>query len=77
MENSKYSIKPKDANRVSRMSHEATFSKILESKADVNFKISKILTNALHWDIDFNGFKAAKPTVVYIPIKADMFLVQA
>ena len=42
------------------MSNENNFSKILESKVEFNYKISKIIANALNWQIDFNQFKAAK-----------------
>jgi len=69
MENSKFMLKPKDAQRLHRMSQETTFSKILESKADVNYKVAKIISNALNWTVDFNAFKAAKQTV-FIPIKS-------
>jgi len=51
------------------MSQENTFSKILESKSEVNYKVSKILSNALNWNVDFNAFKAAKQTVL-VPIHA-------
>jgi len=60
LENSKFVIKPKDAQRLSKMSNETNFSKILESKVDFNYKISKIIANALNWQIDFNQFKSAK-----------------
>ena len=49
IENSKFQIKPKDAQRLTRMSNESNFSKILESKVEPNYKISKIIANALHW----------------------------
>lgn len=69
LENSKFVIKPKDAQRLNRMSQESQFAKIIEAKCEVNYKISKILTNALNWNIDFNAFKSAKQTI-FIPIKA-------
>jgi hypothetical protein len=70
LENSKFVIKPKDAQRLNKMSQETTFSKILESKVEVNYKIAKIIANALNWDIDFNAFKSAKQ-VVLIPVNND------
>jgi len=67
LENSKFVIKPKDAQRLNKMSQETTFQRILEAKVDVNVKVAKILSNALDWKIDFNAFKSAKQTV-FIPI---------
>lgn len=52
------------------MSQETTFSKILHSKVEVNYKIAKVIANALNWDIDFNAFKSAKQ-VVMIPLDND------
>ena len=60
LENSKFVIKPKDSQRLNRMSQEKEFAKIIEAKCEVNYKIAKILTNALNWNIDFNAFKSAK-----------------
>jgi len=58
------------------MSQEKTFSKILESKVDINSKIAKVLANALNWQIDFNAFKSAKQTIM-IPIKSERDVIQA
>ena len=55
------------------MSNESNFSKILESKVEFNYKISKVIANALNWQIDFNQFKAAKQ-VVLIPLKSEQDL---
>ena len=71
LENSKFVIKPKDSQRLNRMSQEKEFAKIIEAKCEVNYKIAKILTNALNWNIDFNAFKSAKQTI-YIPVKAGL-----
>ena len=57
IENSKFEIKPKDAQRLSRLERETAFAKILETKVDLNFKLAKVLSNAQNWKIDFNGFK--------------------
>jgi hypothetical protein len=54
IENSKFTIKPKDAARLSRMGNEWDFAKIIETKVDPNYKVSKIISNALHWQIDWN-----------------------
>ena len=67
IENSKFAIKPKDAQRLNKMSTETNFSKILEAKVDMNYKIAKIVSNALNWEIDFNAFKSAKQ-VIMIPV---------
>jgi hypothetical protein len=70
LENSKFVIKPKEAQRLNQMSQEVTFSKILNSKVEVNYKIAKVIANALNWDIDFNAFKSAKQ-VIMIPLDND------
>jgi hypothetical protein len=46
--------------RLGKLTSEKQFARILESKVDINFKIAKILTNALDWQIDFNAFKQGK-----------------
>jgi hypothetical protein len=63
-------MKPKDAQRMNKMQNEKAFSKILESKVEMNYKIAKIIANALNWDIDFNPFKASKQ-IVMVPINND------
>lgn len=70
LENSKFVIEPKAAQRLHKMSQETSFSKILESRVEINYKIAKIIANALNWDIDFNAFKSAKQ-VVMIPVDND------
>jgi len=67
MENSKFSIKPKDAQVMNRMSQQTTFQMLLQAKVDVNLKVAKILSNALSWAVDFNNFRSGKQTI-YIPI---------
>lgn len=42
------------------MSTEKSFSKILESKVEVNYKVAKVIANAMNWVVDFNAFKSAK-----------------
>lgn len=63
-------MKPKEAQRLNAMSQETTFSKILQQRVDVNYKIAKIISNALNWDIDFNAFKNAKQ-IIMIPLDND------
>ena len=60
IENSKFEVKSNDARRLSKFSEETKFSKLLESKVDLNYKIAKILSNALGWKIEFNAFKSGK-----------------
>jgi hypothetical protein len=49
--------------------------KILESKVDINIKIAKILSNAMHWRIEFNATKGAKYTIA-LPISTHPSLPQ-
>ena len=49
IDNSKFDISKKDAERLTKLSNENDFAKILESKCDTNYKIAKVLTNALNW----------------------------
>jgi len=56
-------MKPKDASILNKLAYERDFTKILESKADLNFKIAKLISNAIGWKIDFNAFKAGKTTL--------------
>jgi hypothetical protein len=60
MENSKFSITPKDAQVMNKMSQQTTFESLLQAKVEVNLKVAKILTNALGWTVDFNSFKSGK-----------------
>jgi len=53
---------------LNKLAAEKDFAKILESKCELNFKIVKILTNAVGWKIDFNGFRQGKQTLM-IPAK--------
>jgi len=45
---------------LSNLSSENDFSKILEAKVDMNYKIAKVLSNALNWQVNFNAFKSGK-----------------
>lgn len=63
IEASKFEMKPKEASRLNKLAAERDFTKILESKADLNFKIAKLISNAIGWKIDFNAFKACKTTL--------------
>ena len=69
IENSKFAMKPLDSQRLNKMSTETNFSKILEAKVDINYKIAKIVSNGLNWEIDFNPFnlKSGKQ-VIMIPV---------
>jgi len=42
------------------MGKESNFAKIVEMKVDPNYKVSKIIANALNWQIDWNQFKSAR-----------------
>jgi hypothetical protein len=70
IENSKFEVKPKDVDRLNKMAQEKQFAKILDAKVDLNFKIAKLLTNSLGWEIDFNSLRQGKQTII-LPIKAD------
>lgn len=60
IDNSKFELHKKDNIRISKLTQQTDFKKILESKVDINLKIAKILTNALNWKIDFSAFKGCK-----------------
>ena len=60
LENSKFEVKAQDAKRLSKFSQEKQFARLLEAKVDLNYKIAKILSNALGWKIEFNAFKSGK-----------------
>lgn len=49
---------------MNRLAAEKDFAKILESKCELNFKIAKILTNAVGWRINFNSFRQGKQTLM-------------
>ena len=68
LENSKSEIKPKDEQRLIKMSNEINFSKILEYKVDYNYKVSYLIANSLNWQIDFNQ---STRQIVLIPIKSE------
>ena len=55
---------------MSKFSNEEKFEKLLESKVDLNYKIAKILANALKWKIEFNPFKSNKQTIM-IPLESE------
>jgi len=42
-------VKKKESEKLTIFSGENAFAKILEAKIDTNYKIAKILSNALHW----------------------------
>lgn len=60
IQSSKYEVKSKDATRLLKLGQEYMFSKILESKSDLNFKIAKVITNAVGWELDFSDFRQGK-----------------
>ena len=64
IENSQYVVKKKDVRRLERLDATRDFQTILESKVDVNFKIAKILTNAIGWRVDFEDFQEGKQTLL-------------
>lgn len=64
IENSQYVVKKKDARRLGRLDATRDFQTILEAKVDVNFKIAKILTNAIGWRVDFEDFQEGKQTLL-------------
>lgn len=68
IQNSKFEVKAKDANRLQKLGQEYEFSKILESKCDLNFKIVKVLTNAVNWEVDFSAFRQGK-MIFRVPAK--------
>ena len=47
--NSKSDLKAKEASRLSKLGVETDFAKILESKTDVPFKVTKVIANAIEW----------------------------
>ena len=68
IQNSKFDVKNKDASRLNRLSQEQDFSKILESKCDINYKIARVITNAVNWTVNLNAFKSGKMSIK-IPAK--------
>jgi hypothetical protein len=42
IDNSKFEVKKKEAERLTKISGETDFSKILEAKVDTNYKIAKV-----------------------------------
>ena len=62
IQSSKFEVKSKDASRLMKLGQEYMFSKILESKSDLNFKIAKVITNAVGWELDFSAFRQGKQT---------------
>lgn len=69
IDNSKFELHKKDNMRIMKLTQLNDFKKILESKVDINLKIAKILTNAMHWKIDFSAFKGSKFTIA-LPFKS-------
>jgi hypothetical protein len=70
IETSKFDLKSKEITRLSKLSQETHFSKILEAKVDINYKVAKLLTNALDWQVNFNAYKSGKQSLL-IPAKRD------
>lgn len=68
VENDKYMVKKRDVRRLEKLDATRDFQTILESKVDINFKIAKILTNAIGWRVDFEDFQQGKQTLL-IPAK--------
>lgn len=60
IENSKYELNKKDSVRIHKLTQETDFRRILEANVDINFKIAKLLSNAMSWNINFNAFKGNK-----------------
>ena len=60
LQNSKSDLKTKEASRLSKLGQEIDFAKILDSKCDIQFKITKIISNAINWKVDFNSYKSGK-----------------
>ena len=56
--NSKSDLKAKEAQRLSKLGIETDFAKILESKTDVPFKVTKVIANAIEWQVDFNSYRS-------------------
>ena len=80
IENSKFTIHPKDSQRLIKLGEMVEFARIIESKwinekgkSNSNWKIAKAIANALRIQIDFNHFSKAK-TVVLIPVQMDKFM---
>lgn len=70
IETSKFDLKSKEITRLSKLSNETHFSRILEAKVDINYKVAKLLTNALDWQVNFNAYKSGKQSLM-IPVKRD------
>lgn len=56
--NSKSDLRAKEASRLSKLGVETDFAKILESKTDVPFKVTKVIANAIEWQVDFNSYRS-------------------
>lgn len=54
IQNSKFELLKKDALRLVKIASSTDFKSILESKVDINFKIAKLITNAINWKVDFS-----------------------
>jgi hypothetical protein len=70
IETSKFDLKSKEITRLSKISQETHFSRILEAKVDINYKVAKLLTNALDWQVNFNAYKSGKQSLM-IPVRKD------
>lgn len=68
IENTHYVVKKRDVRHLEKLDATRDFHIILKSKADLNFKIAKILTNAIGWRVDFEDYKQGKQTLL-IPAK--------
>ena len=45
------------------------FEKLMEAKIDMNIKISKLISNALGWYIDFSDLKEGKASLLIVSKK--------
>ena len=70
IENSKFEVKPKDVQRLVKLSKEKIFANIIESRVDLNIKIAKVLSNAMSWEIDFDAFRSGNMSLI-IPAQKD------
>lgn len=77
IDNSKFELQREDTMRINKLTQLTDFKRILESKVDINLKIAKILTNALHWKIDFTALKGSKYSIIFPATKDAGLVVKA
>ncbi len=63
--NSKFELLKKDAQRLVKIAASTDFKTILESKVDINFKIAKLIANAINWKLDFSSVTGSKYTIIF------------